>query len=82
MSVVRPIYPPAALRLRLSGVARIEVEVDPRGRVRRVTVLEETGRWGFGEAARDAFAAARFTPPRLQGRPVRVLWHKTVIFQP
>jgi TonB family protein len=58
------------------------VEIEATGSVARVTVLDETGRWGFGAAAQRAYAAARFTPPRIAGRPVRVVLRKTIEFEP
>lgn len=75
-------YPEAARRARKAGRVRLEVEVGPDGSVLAVRVLEATAGWGFAEAARDAYEQARFAPPRWQGRPVRVLWRKTLLFQP
>jgi protein TonB len=75
-------YPESARRARKAGRVRLEVEVGPDGRVMNVRVLEATPGWGFAEAARDAYEEARFSPPRWQGRPVRVLWRKTLVFQP
>jgi TonB family protein len=75
-------YPEAARRARKAGRVRLEVEVGADGSVLAVRVLEATAGWGFAEAARDAYQRARFAPPRWQGRPVRVLWRKTLLFQP
>ena len=79
---VRPGYPPLARRLGKSGEVRLELEIDPGGRVTRVSILEETGGWGFGAAVQDAYRAARFTTPTQGGRPVRVVWRKTLRFRP
>jgi len=79
---VSPRYPTGAWQRRLSGRVRLAVEVDDRGAVRQVTILEETRGWGFGDAARAAYSSARFTPPTRQGQPVRVRWLKTLEFQP
>ncbi len=81
-SAVHPAYPAAALAQGRGGRARIEVEIEPSGSVARVRILDETGRWGFGAAAQRAYASARFTPPRLAGRPVRVVLRKTIEFEP
>ncbi len=81
-SPVRLAYPPEALARAQGGRARIEVEIEPDGRVARVTVLEETGQAGFGSAARQAYSRARFTPPRMAGRAVRVVLRKTIEFEP
>lgn len=75
-------YPSRARRLSRGGEARVEVAVDPAGRVSGVTVLHETRGWGFGDAAREAYAQARFTPPTVGGRPVHVRWRKTLRFKP
>ena len=75
-------YPTAARRLKRQGRVRLAVEVDTTGNSVRVEILEETAGWGFGQAARQAYAGARFTPPTHQGRPVRVRWLKTVQFTP
>jgi TonB family protein len=82
LTPVVPRYPEAARRLGRSGQARIEVEVDRGGRVLAVRILAESGRWGFGEAARRAYLDARFSPPRRAGRPVEVRWRKTLLFRP
>ncbi len=82
LAPVLPSYPPQARRLGRNGKVKLELAVDPRGRVRRITILEETAGWGFGAAARAAYGRARFSPPTLRGRPVWVLWRKTLHFAP
>ena len=82
LAPVRPRYPAGAWQRRLPGRVRLAVEVDDLGQVAKITVLEETQGWGFGEAAQAAYATARFSPPRRQGAPVRVRWLKTLVFQP
>lgn len=79
---VRPRYPDHARRLKRMGMVVLELEVGTDGQVARIAVLQESKGWEFGEAARDAFATARFTPPTVNGRPVRVLWRKTLHFRP
>jgi TonB family protein len=82
VSDVRLDYPESARRARKAGHVRLELEVGPDGRVLAVRVLEATPGWGFEAAATGAYGQARFSPPRWQGRPVRVLWRKTLLFQP
>jgi TonB family protein len=79
---VEPRYPPAARRLQRAGTVRVELEVAPDGSVTRLLAHEDTPGWGFGTATREAFARARFSPPTVNGEPVRVRWLKTVHFRP
>ena len=78
----RPLYPDRARRLGRGGSVVLEILVGPDGKVMRVVVVRESSGWGFGAAAREAYAKAVFTPPRANGRPVRVLWRKTLRFRP
>jgi TonB family protein len=82
LTPVEMAYPDAARRARKAGRVRLEVEIGPDGRVLAVHVVEATPGWGFAVAARSAYEGARFSPPRRHGRPVRVLWRKTLLFQP
>lgn len=82
LTPIRPRYPEQARRLGRSGTVRLQLEVAPDGRVARMTVRDSEPGWGFGASVRAAFAQARFTPPTLHGRPVRVLWRQTLHFRP
>ncbi len=78
----RPLYPERARRLGRGGSVVLDILVGPDGKVMRVVVVRESLGWGFGAAARKAYAKAVFTPPRANGRPVRVLWRKILRFRP
>lgn len=65
---VKPAYPIAAQRLKRSGVARVVVVIDERGRVVSATA-NETGL--FTKAAIDAAWKWRFAPARVNHRSVR-----------
>jgi len=82
LTPVRPRFPQRAARAQRSGQVQLEVLVDADGTVAQVEVVGEPEGWGFGLAAREAFAQARFTPPTASGRPVRVRWRKTLLFRP
>lgn len=82
LAPVSPAYPERAQLLGRGGEVRVELAVGRDGSVERVQVLDETGHWGFGHAVRRAYRGARFSPPTVRGRPVRVLWRQTVIFRP
>jgi TonB family protein len=75
-------YPALAKRKGRAGRVRLELGIAPDGRVYRINVVDETPGWGFGPSAESAYRNARFTRPTVGGRPVRVLWRKTVIFRP
>ena len=58
----------------------LKILIDDTGRVREAKALRDPG-YGFGEAAmRSAIAHFRFSPPRLQGRPVATWWSFTVAY--
>lgn len=64
------VYPPAAKAARVSGTVTVEVEVDEDGSVSKAEAV--SGPSLLREAAEDAARAARFSPTRLSGQPVRV----------
>ena len=65
-STTTPAYPPQALD---SGVVMLEVEVDEKGAVADVEILNQTE--GFDAVAVEAARKFRFQPAKLDGRPVR-----------
>ena len=77
-----PRYPTGARRAGVPGEVRMELEINPAGQVERVEIMGETGGWGFGDAVRRAYLAARFSPPTMAGEPVRVRWRQTLRFTP
>jgi TonB family protein len=66
VSTATPAYPPKALS---SGVVMLEVEVDEKGAVSAVEMLNLTE--GFDAVAVEAARKFRFQPAKLDGRPVR-----------
>ena len=77
-----PRYPMGARRAGVVGEVQMELEIAPNGLVDRVEIVQETSGWGFGEAVRLAYLAARFSPPTMAGKPVRVRWRRTLRFSP
>ena len=65
-STTTPAYPPQALD---SGVVMLEVEVDEKGAVADVEILNQTE--GFDAVAVEAARKFRFQPAKLDGRPLR-----------
>jgi TonB family protein len=72
-----PRLAPEAREQGISGRVFVNLLVGPEGTVREVRVMIDPG-YGLGQAARDAAARWRYTPPRSHGRPVRV-WKTEVV---
>jgi len=70
---IEPAYPPAALRLRISGEVQLQVLVGPDGAVEDVKVIKvsQTG-IGFEKASEDAVRQWRFRPASKLGTKVRM----------
>ncbi|HEY3495776.1 MAG TPA: TonB family protein, partial [Polyangiaceae bacterium] len=63
-------YPAEARQRGVSGTATVKARVEPDGRIRTVTVVNETFP-GFGDACRRTLVASRWSPPRdREGRAV------------
>ncbi len=76
---VEPIYPPVALKARLTGLVVLQVLLGKDGAVREVTVLRP-GSPGMTESAVAAVRQWRYEPALLNGRPVEALMTVTVTF--
>ena len=73
-------YPQEALAADAQASVVLGILIDETGRVREAKVFREPGH-GFGVAAmRSALAHFRFSPPRLNGRPVATWWVYTVTY--
>jgi TonB family protein len=59
-SRVAPVYPEIAKRMRISGVVKLEVTVDPDGKVTDVKPVSGNGM--LSQAAQDAVRKWRFAP--------------------
>ena len=81
-SPIAPYYPEALKRARTAGDVLIEFVVDTAGVPELGTVgIVAASHPAFGIAARDAVAAARFTPAFRAGKPVRQLVQVPVRFE-
>ncbi|MDR1249483.1 MAG: energy transducer TonB [Treponema sp.] len=77
----RLIYPPIALRAKIEGMVYLELFVDRRGEVQRITVLRETPEnRGFAEAAVKAFEGIQGVPAQANGAAVAVRYRYPVRF--
>ncbi|WP_324779289.1 energy transducer TonB [Thiobacillus sedimenti] len=70
---IRPDYPDAADRQRLSGTLRLQLKLEADGRVSDVDVVSANPPGVFDDSAVKAFRDARFSPAQKNGRPVRAL---------
>jgi TonB family protein len=69
-SALREHYPADARRRGVSGSATVKARIDPDGRIRSVSVVNETFA-GFGQACRGTLVGSRWSPPRdREGRAV------------
>jgi len=76
-----PVYPPDALKERLSGEATIRMVVDEKGNVASARVLDATDS-GLGEAALAAAKKWVFSPALDDGKPVAISMDAPVEFSP
>jgi periplasmic protein TonB len=75
-----PGYPDDAERAARSGKVRLQLKLEADGRVIDVEVVDADPPGLFDEAARAAFATARFSPAYRGGKPVRVQMVIEVVF--
>ena len=76
-----PAYPDDPEMAHLSGKVHLRLKIEADGRVVDADVVSSTPPGVFDAAARDAFRAARFSPARIKGRPVRALVLIEVLFE-
>jgi len=77
---VEPIYPPLAVRARMSGSVLVQCIIDKSGRIRDVHVVSSTFS-AFEQPAIDAVQQWLFAPGTLKGEPVDTIFELTVKFQ-
>lgn len=75
---VRPVYPPDAIRARISGVVSIEARIGLTGQVEETRVLQ--GLPMLDEPALAAVRQWRYTPTLINGEPVPVIMTVDVTF--
>lgn len=73
LRVIRPEYPLAADRQKVSGTLRLQLKLEADGRVSDIEVVSATPPGVFEDSAIKAFRDARFVPAQKNGRPVRAL---------
>jgi protein TonB len=80
-TVVKPVYPPLALKARIGGIVVLRVLVSETGQPLEVQVARKAPA-GLDGAAVAAVRRWTFTPPRENGVPVRTWMMVPIPFEP
>lgn len=80
LSAIKPIYPAAAERRRVTGRVVMQLKLEADGRVSDLEVLSANPPGIFEASALQAFRIARFSPAQRNGRPVRALVQIEVVY--
>ncbi len=79
----RIVYPPLADKQGLSGKVILLLYIDSAGNLKKVEVLKDFNPgFGFAEAAVKALTGLRFTPAKVNGVPVAVMYKYPIVFTP
>lgn len=81
LAIRHPVYPASARRRGLEGRVTVKLLINEEGCVQRAEIIETIGHAGFRNAVLRVAKQWKFTPPRHQGRRVRVWAVKTVRFR-
>ena len=81
VSVVKPVYPPLALRARIGGVVILRVLVGETGTPLDVEIVKDIA-GGLGKAATSAVLRWKFEPARRNGTAVRAWTTIPIPFEP
>ena len=77
---VEPSYPHSMLEQEREATVKLEVLIDHKGNVRKVTILHSGGEM-FDQAAQTALLASSFIPGNIEGKPVAVLMRIPITFR-
>jgi len=75
-----PVYPAVMRAQGKEGKVKLEVLIDSKGKIRKVTVIKSAGK-AFDQAAIAAISNSSFTPGNIDGKPVAVLLRLPVNFR-
>lgn len=76
---VEPDYPDVARSARISGVVIVEAIINEQGNVEQVRIVKGLP-MGLSDSAEAAVRNWKFSPGRMNGRPVPVIFNLTVVF--
>lgn len=77
----QPVYPYRARRLNLDGEVDVKFLVDTGGRVSRIRILRAAPKGLFDDSVMRALSSWRFTPGKVEGRPVNTWVTTTIAFR-
>ena len=81
IEISHPKYPHTALIQGIEGSVTVRLLINEKGLVEKSQVVSVTGYPGFRKETLRVMGNWRFTPPRHQGKPVRVWGRKTIHFR-
>ena len=77
---VQPVYPPQLEEIGVNGIARVQMRINTQGSISNVRVLSASHQL-FGHAAARAAEQYRFTPSKLNGKPIESNVNQTLRFR-
>jgi protein TonB len=78
---LKPPYPYRARRFNISGYVRVKFLVDKLGQVTRISILKSSPEGVFDNTVRDTIASWKFSPGKIQGKPVSTWVVTTITFE-
>lgn len=76
----KPVYPPAMRQQGKEATVKLEILLDTKGKIRKITVKKSAGN-AFDQAAVAAIKNSTFMPANIKGKPVSVLMKIPVKFR-
>jgi protein TonB len=76
---VQPVYPAAALSMRIQGSVQLQATISKDGSITNLKVI--SGQGGLGRAAMEAVRQWKYKPYYLDGQPVEIQTQITVNFK-
>ncbi len=77
----KPNYPTIPQSQGITGYVDLDLSIDEKGKVKEFTILKSYGHPTFGEETAKVITRWKFPPPRIGGKPVRVIYQYRVYFR-
>jgi len=77
----KPSYPSVAQNLGITGYVDLDLMIDEKGKITNFEIVKSYGHPTFGEETAKVISRWRFPPPRIKGKPVRVIYQYRVHFR-